>query len=81
MEEISETHARFACEAAWARGARLAVESDGVGFAAEVVRVERRETDLLVEVRFLDGYRWSVAEWAPNHLAGPLDPSRNQRLD
>jgi|GEM_PF-1909835 len=69
LEEMGALKATFSTESTYAVGTRVLLETGAGGpvIQAQVKRIEEREDDRLVEVDFLDGYRWRLRDWTPDH--------------
>lgn len=77
LEEIEALEAGLAVEHAYQPGSRVLVETgaDGPVIPGEVTAVEQRETDRLLRVSFLDGYRWRLQDWTPDHAVAITERS------
>ena len=71
LEEISANGMRIAVEDPCSPGQYLRIQAEGFDERAEAIACCRRETDYLVELRFVDGFRWSPSSWQPQHLYRP----------
>ena len=71
LEEIHTDRARLAVDQPCPIGECFRITTEGIEIRAVATICMRRETNYLIELRFLDGYRWSPEEWRPQHLFLP----------
>ena len=71
LEEIFPEGAALAAENSYSEGAVVRIETEGFKASAAVEDCTLREDDYRVEVRFLEGLRWSPERWRPDHLYRP----------
>lgn len=71
LEEIFPEGATLAAEEFYPAGAAVRIEAEDFKASAAVENCTLREDGYRVEVRFLEGVRWSPERWRPDHLYRP----------
>ena len=71
LEDLSREGAGIALEAALAPGAEIELVTPGLRASAQVRYCLPRETDFRLGLEFLNGVRWQLDRWQPDHLFLP----------
>jgi hypothetical protein len=71
LEEIDAFGAVVASERAWPTQVEVRIEAQGFDAPGYIQSCRRRETDFLLTIEFVEGFRWSEAAWKPDHLFAP----------
>ena len=71
LEEIDRRGAAVAVDSSYPIGLKLTLAAEEYEIPAEIAERVPRETDFLLELRFLEGRQWAPAHWKPKHLFLP----------
>jgi len=71
LEEIDGQGAAIAVDNPYPTGLKLTLAAEEYEIPAEIAERVPRETDFLLELRFLEGRQWAPVLWKPKHLFLP----------
>lgn len=71
LEEIDAYGAVVAAQEPWPTQVVVRIRSKGFDAPGFIQSCRKRESDYVLTIEFVDGFRWSVDAWKPDHLLAP----------